>query len=97
MIKKIWEDLYQIDKIFPEKICKKILNIFQKEKKWKFINQVRNKHYNHVFRPEQNLNKSLFSSKQETYYTKFYRNEKLKKNNFIIKNIIRYIFPILKN
>lgn len=95
-MKKISKNLYQIENIFPEKTCKKILNLFKNEKKWKLINQTRINHYKHVFKAEKKLDKKLFPTKKEIYYAKFYRNDNLKKKIFIIKQIKKYIFPILK-
>ena len=95
-MKRISKDLYKIDNVFPELICKKILKLFEKEKKWKFISQAREKHYRHVFSPQKNLDKKLFPSKKEIYFAKFYRSDNLKKNLFLNSEIKKYVFPYLE-
>ena len=95
-MKRISEDLYKIDNVFPELICKKILKLFEIEKKWKFISQAREKHYRHVFSPQKNLDKKLFPSKREIYFAKFYRSDNLKKNLFLNNQIKKYVLPYLE-
>lgn len=91
-IYKISQYITKINKVFPTQVINKINRLFVKEKNWKYINQVREKHYSHVFRS----NSKLTPDKNEIYFAKFYRCFELQKNPTIVENIEKYIFPILK-
>jgi hypothetical protein len=91
-IQKLSNNFYQVSNIFSQKACNKILKLFIKEKRWKFINQVRKNHYNHVFKS----NEKLAPSRNEYYYAKFYRNENLQNNSYIQEQLKKEVVPILK-
>ena len=92
--KKIAKNIYQIENVLPEKVIKKIFSIFKNHnyKLWKLISQKKPHHYSHVFK-----NSSEFlPNKNEIYYAKFYRSDKLKNNSFINFSVKKFIFPLIK-
>ncbi len=89
---KISSNIIKINNVFPSQVIDKINKLFVNEKRWKYINQVREKHYSHVFKS----NSKLTPDQNEIYYAKFYRCFDLEKNQKIIKNIEKYVLPLLK-
>ena len=93
MIKqKISSNVVKIKNVFPKNVINKLNSLFFKESEWKLMNQVREKHYSHIFKSKGNLTPDA----KETYYAKFYRSFKLQENKLINNGIEKYILPILK-
>ncbi len=91
---KISKNIYEIKNVFPERVIKKIFYIFKnhKPKQWKLISQKKPTHYSHVFKSSS----KFLPSKDEIYFAKFYRSDKLKKNQYIDFSIKKFIFPLIK-
>lgn len=81
-----------IDDFLPLDVAKKIQELFLTENSWEKIQQIRENHYEHVFKTE-----SPFLPKQgETYSTKFSRSFVLEQNE-VLKNIYNeFFFPLIK-
>jgi len=94
IIKKISKNIYEIQNIFPENVIEKIYSKFknQNTNSWKLIDQRKPAYYNAVFKN----NNHFLPNKNEIYFAKFYRSEKLKNNPFIINSIKKFVFPVMK-
>ena len=92
MIKQKFSNVVKIKNVFPKNVINKLNSLFFKESEWKLMNQVREKHYSHIFKSKGNLTPDA----KETYYAKFYRSFKLQENKLINNGIEKYILPILK-
>jgi Rps23 Pro-64 3,4-dihydroxylase Tpa1-like proline 4-hydroxylase len=78
-----------IDNLLPLEIAIEVFNLFNQEKEWETIDQVRENHYSHVFKFDNNF----YPQKTEIYSAKFSKSFNLTQNE-LIKNIQKeYIFP----
>lgn len=73
--------------IFPNKIAEEIHEKFVKETKWERIEQVREKHYSHVFKNDS----SFLPDEDEKYLSSFFRSDKLSQDDLISKCINNHI------
>lgn len=90
---KFSNNLLQCRKVFPQDVAKKILQIFKKNTNWEKVDQVKPKHYSHVFKS----NSIFLPDKKEIYRAKFFRSSLLLKNDYIKKSINKYIIPKIEN
>ena len=81
------ENLKHYESIFPENIAEEILHKFINESQWERIEQVREKHYSHVFKN----NSSYLPDEDEKYLSSFWRSDKLAQDHEITNNINKYI------
>jgi Rps23 Pro-64 3,4-dihydroxylase Tpa1-like proline 4-hydroxylase len=91
-IYKKTKNLVLIKNVFPTHVCAKLYNLIKKEKKWKFMNQIRPNHYRHVFKSAS----KIMPNKNEVYQAKFYKSLNLVDNVFIKRSLEKYLPPILK-
>ena len=92
--KKISKNIYKIDNVFPEKVIEKIFFMYKNLdlKSWKLISQKKPHLYSSLFK-----NSSEFlPNKNEVYFAKFCRSDKLRNNPYIKFSIKKFIFPLLK-
>lgn len=81
-----------IDDFLPEKIANQLNELYAAESSWEHIDQVREKHYQHVF-----STKSPYLPKgDESYMAKFGRCRKLEKNSQLNLIFDQYFKPSLK-
>jgi Rps23 Pro-64 3,4-dihydroxylase Tpa1-like proline 4-hydroxylase len=80
-----------IDNFLPEEIANKINEQYIKESDWEKINQIREKHYQHVF-----ATKSEYLPKgDECYMARFDRSRNLEKSALVNEVYKKYFVPIL--
>lgn len=91
-IKQYQEQGYVIiDNFLPENIANELNSFYQAEKNWEQIDQVREKHYQHVF-----ATKSEYLPKGDEFYmAKFGRSRDLEKNAKINEVYNQYFVPEL--
>jgi len=77
----------QYENIFPEEIAEKIYNKFINETDWNKIDQVREKHYSHVFKNSS----EYLPDEDEEYLSRFWRSEKLSNDKEIKTFLDLYI------
>lgn len=92
IIKKHLKNVIEVQNLFKEKDLLKILKKFQTSRGWKKINQVRDKHYSHVFKN----NSPYLPSANEKYLSQFSRNEKLSKDKYINKIVYSNLLHFFK-
>ena len=92
IIKKHLKNVIEVQNFFKEKDLLKILKKFQTSRSWKKINQVRDKHYSHVFKN----NSPYLPAANEKYLSQFSRNEKLSKDKYINLTVINKKIQIKK-
>ena len=92
--KKISPHIYEIQNVFPEKVAKKIFNKFKENNtnSWKLITQKKPRHYKTLLKN----NLKLLPDENEIYLAKFYRNDKLSSNSYIVDSIKKFVFPLIK-
>lgn len=75
------------ENVFPEKIANEIYTKFINEKNWEKIEQIREKHYSHVFK-----NDSIYlPDEDEQYLSKFFRSDNLSNDSNISNYISKYV------
>ena len=79
IIKKHLKNVVEVQNFLKESDLLKILKKFKNCKKWKKIQQVREKHYSHIFRSKS----PYLPSKNEKYLSSFYRSQNLENDKFI--------------
>jgi Rps23 Pro-64 3,4-dihydroxylase Tpa1-like proline 4-hydroxylase len=81
-----------IDDFLPEKIANEINDLYLAEQNWEQIDQVREKHYQHVF-----ATKSQYLPKGDEFYmAKFGRSRDLEKTQIVNEVYSKYFIPELK-
>lgn len=86
-LKSLSKNLFHQENAFPDTVALRILEKFKKNKKWQLINQIKKKHYSHVFK-----NSSDFlPDANEKYLAHFYRSDSLSLDQYINNSIKRYI------
>lgn len=81
-----------IDNFLPENVAEELNRLYVSEKNWEKIDQVREKHYQHVF-----ATKSQYLPKGDEFYmAKFDRSRELEKNKLINEIYENYFIPPLK-
>ena len=82
-----------VDDFLDYETANQIYNIFESEKNWEVINQVRENHYNHVFKTE-----SPFLPSAEEYYTAKFKRSCNLENEILIKQIFESKFvPFIRS
>ena len=89
---KLNDNLFRINNIFPAKVANKFYSIFNKNSKWKRINQIRKNHYKTILKKKLDI----WPTTKEIYYADFFRALNLEKDIYINNSIKKYIIPILK-
>ena len=94
VMKKISNDIYEVQNVFPRNVIEKIYSKFHKHslKSWKLIDQKKPTHYSTVFKN----NSEFLPDKNEVYLAKFYRSDELRNNPYIINSLKKFVFPLLK-
>ena len=64
---KLNDNLFRIDNIFPAKVANKFHSIFNRNSKWKRINQIRKNHYKTILKKL-----DIWPNPKEIYY-RFFR------------------------
>ena len=81
-----------IDDFLPIEVAKKIHSLFVNEQSWELKNQIRENHYEHVFKTDSpHLPKG-----DEPYSTRFSRSDLLEQNEDIKKIYDEYFVPMLR-
>jgi Rps23 Pro-64 3,4-dihydroxylase Tpa1-like proline 4-hydroxylase len=81
-----------IDDFLPIELAEKINTLFESNKKWEHIEQVRENHYEHVFKTN-----SPFLPKQDEYYSaKFNRATNIEQNNILKLVFNNFFVPLLR-
>jgi Rps23 Pro-64 3,4-dihydroxylase Tpa1-like proline 4-hydroxylase len=81
-----------IDDFLPLDIAKKIQDLFVTQSSWELINQVRENHYDHVFKTES----PYLPKGDEVYSTKFRRSFVLEKNEDLKSIYNQFFFPFVQ-
>jgi Rps23 Pro-64 3,4-dihydroxylase Tpa1-like proline 4-hydroxylase len=81
-----------IDNFLPIETAKKIHDLFINEKSWEHKHQIREHHFEHVFKTDS----PYLPKGDEIYSSKFSRSEDLEKNEFIPKAYDEFFVPMLK-
>lgn len=82
----------QVDDFLPLDVAKKIQDMFVRQSSWELINQVRENHYDHVFKTES----PYLPKKEEVYSTKFSRSFVLEQNEDLKSIYNEFFFPFVK-
>ena len=78
-----------VDDFLPKEVAENLEELYSKEKEWELMNQVRETHYQHVFKSASDY----FPMEDEFYMAKFHRSQKLESQ---ISNIFdKYFKPKL--
>jgi Rps23 Pro-64 3,4-dihydroxylase Tpa1-like proline 4-hydroxylase len=83
-----------IDDILPLDLALSINDSYQKckDENWKYIEQIRNDHYGHVFKSDL----STLPHEGEVYSAKFNRSNYLENSDLVQKAFTEYFIPLLK-
>ncbi len=82
-----------IDNILPLEEAYKIYNFFKNEQEWSSMDQIRENHYEHVFKSEN----PYLPQSGEIYMAKFSKSFPLSLNNSFLEIYKKYINPIIEN
>lgn len=81
-----------VDDFLPEEIINKLNEMYVAQKEWEAVDQVRERHYQHVF-----STKSKYLPKgNEFYMARFGRSRDLEKNTILNEIYQQYFVPVLK-
>jgi len=81
-----------IDNILPLELANNLYETYKQESKWELFNQIRETHYNHVFKSPN----PFLPQEGEAYSAKFNRSNNLE-NSTVVKNVFdNYLVPLLK-
>jgi Rps23 Pro-64 3,4-dihydroxylase Tpa1-like proline 4-hydroxylase len=81
-----------IDDVLPLDLANEVYNNFNNNQEWENLDQIREKHYEHVFK----TNSPFLPKEGEAYSARFKRSKLLEQNENIKSIFNQYFIPILK-
>jgi Rps23 Pro-64 3,4-dihydroxylase Tpa1-like proline 4-hydroxylase len=82
-----------IDNVLSLDLAEKIYDAYNEETEWDLFNQVREKHYSHVFKSPN----PYLPQETESYSAKFNRSSNLENSNLITNTFNNILVPLLKS